>query len=267
MIQCRVLGVSKSGFYAWRSRLKSKRKIDDERILKQLEHCFKDSKRTYGVLRLTADLQALGEPINHKRVARLKRENNIYPKQHKKFVVTTDSKHGKVVASNILDRKFAVSAPNKVWVSDITYIATAQGWVYLAVVIDLFSRMVIGWQLGNHMRAELVCEAVQNAQVRRDCLPKLFHSDRGSQYVSEAMEEQLRGVVISMSRKGNCWDNAVAESFFGTLKTEHIEHEKFETIQEVRMSLFQYIEGFYNRKRRHSYLGNISPAIFEAEAA
>jgi len=265
-LQCQVLGVSKSGFYDWRSRPESDRQREDKRLVEQLKQCFIESQRTYGVRRLTEDLNELGEVINHKRVARLKQEYSIYPKQHKKFVVTTDSTHGKAVANNRLDREFTVSEPNEVWVSDITYIATNAGWIYLAVIIDLYSRMVVGWQLADHMRAELVCEAVKMAEVSRGCLAKLFHSDRGSQYVSEELEESLPGVTISMSRKGNCWDNAVAESFFGTLKTEHVNHETYKTIHEARMSLFQFIEGFYNRKRRHSHLGNISPSRFEAEA-
>jgi len=266
-LQCCVLGVSRSGFYDWRSRPESERQKEDQRLLEKLINCFSQSQRTYGVRRLTEDLHELGEVVNHKRVARLKRENAIYPKQHKAYVVTTDSRHGKAVADNVLDRQFTVNCPNDVWVSDITYIPTRSGWLYLAVVIDLYSRRVVGWQLANHMRAELVCQAVEQAQARRGCLPTLFHSDRGSQYVSEKLEEKLKGVTISMSRKGNCWDNAVAESFFGTLKTEHVDHESYNNIHDVRMSLFQFIEGFYNRKRRHSHLGNLSPAKYEAEVA
>lgn len=205
--------------------------------------------------------------MNHKRVARLKQENGIYPKQYKRFVVTTDSNHDKSVADNLLNREFEVDEPNQVWVSDITYIDTSLGFVYLAVVIDLFSRAVVGWQLADHMRAELVCDAVRMAQARRGCLPKLFHSDRGSQYVSEELEAVLTNVTISMSRKGNCWDNAVAESFFGTLKTEHVNFENYYNMREARTSLFRYIEGFYNRKRRHSFLGNRAPMEFEEVAA
>jgi putative transposase len=221
----------------------------------------------YGVPRLTQELKAQGETINHKRVARLKREHSIYPKQHKRFVVTTDSNHKQPIAQNTLNREFSVDKPNKVWVSDITYIPLATGYVYLAVVIDLYSRAVVGWQLASHMRAELVCEAVAIAKAQRGCLPELFHSDRGAQYVSEELENMLTGVTISMSRKGNCWDNAVAESFFGTLKTEHVNFEKYFNLREARTSLFQYIEGFYNRRRRHSHLGYRSPDNFERLAA
>jgi len=245
----------------------SNREQSDTELLPKLVECFEQSQSTYGVRRLTDDLNDLGEDVNHKRVARLKQEYDIYPKQHKKFVVTTDSTHGRVVAKNVLNRQFTVNKPNTVWVSDITYIGTATGWIYLATIIDLYSRMIIGWQLANHMRSSLVCEAIDNAKRNRGCLPELFHSDRGSQYVSDEVDAKLKTVNISMSRKGNCWDNAVAESFFGTLKTEHVNHERYKNIQEARLSLFQYIEGFYNRKRRHSHLGNISPLKFEQMAA
>jgi len=191
----------------------SLRQQSDAQLLPKLVECFKQSQRTYGVRRLTDDLNDLGIDINHKHVARLKQENDIYPKQHKGFVVTTDSTHGKAVAKNVLNRAFTVDKPNAVWVSDITYIGTDAGWIYLATIIDLYSRMIIGWLLANHMRASLVCEAIENAEKNRDCLPQLFHSDRGSQYVSEDVEDKLKNVTISMSRKGNCWDNAVAESF------------------------------------------------------
>jgi len=260
------LGVSYSGYYDWRSRLPSARQLENERLLSKLIECFNDTKQTYGVPRLTSELNESGECINHKRVARLKRENDIYPKQFKGFVVTTDSNHGKPVADNLLNREFTVDKPNQVWVSDITYIPTSMGWVYLAVVIDLFSRAVIGWQLADHMRAKLVCDAVEMARARRNCLPRLFHSDRGSQYVSEDLETLLADVEISMSRKGNCWDNAVAESFFGTLKSEHVNFENYFNLREARTSLFRYIEGFYNRKRRHSHLGNKAPIEFEESA-
>jgi putative transposase len=245
----------------------SQRKQKDVRVLEQLKRFFRESQRTYGVRRLTDDLKDAGEDVNHKRVARLKRENGIYPKQYKAYVVTTDSSHGRAVSDNILNRQFTVGAPNAVWVSDITYIGTAAGWVYLAVIIDLYSRKVIGWHVAEHMRAELVCEALVQARARRGCLPTLFHSDQGVQYVSDALEERLKGVTVSMSRKGNCWDNAVAESFFGTLKAELVDHESYKNIHEARMSLFQYIEGFYNRRRRHSHLGNIAPEVFEVNAA
>ncbi|PWK53839.1 integrase-like protein [Pleionea mediterranea] len=171
------------------------------------------------------------------------------------------------MAGNLLNREFTVDGANQVWVSDITYIPTNTGWIYLAVVIDLYSRAVIGWELAEHMKAELVCNAIKVAQVRRGCLPRLFHSDRGSQYVSEDLESVLANVTISMSRKGSCWDNAVAESFFGTLKSEHVNFENYFNLREARMSLFRYIEGFYNRRCHHSHLGYKAPMIFEGSAA
>ena len=186
----------------------SSRKQEDSRLLDILMDCFYESQRTYGVRRLTDDLNDLGETVNHKRVARIKQENKLYPKQHKAYVATTDSTHGKAVADNLLNRQFDVSKQNEVWVSDITYLHTHAGWVYLAVIIDLYSRMVIGWQLAEHMRAELVSQAVDMARTRRGRLPKLFHSDHGSQYVSDEMETALEGVTLSMSRKGNCWECA-----------------------------------------------------------
>lgn len=264
-MQCRVLQVSSSGFYQWRSRPKPN-KSDDKRILDSMLSFFEESDSTYGIKRLTDDLQESGEKINHKRVARIKRENGIYPKQCKPYVVTTDSSHGKPVAKNILDRKFQTSEPNAVWVSDITYIPYARGFLYLAAIIDLYSRKVVGWQLGDNMKASLVVDAIKAAVARRGTLPKLFHSDRGSQYVSEEVAHHLEGVTISMSRKGNCWDNAVAESFFGTLKSEHVDFEHYADEEEARMKLFRYIEIFYNRKRKHSFLGNRSPENFEIQA-
>ena len=266
MIQCRTLNVSPSGFYQWRSRPVPD-KAEDKRILSALVESFDNSLGTYGVKRLTDDLKDQGEVINHKRVARIKRENGLYPKQSKAYVTTTDSNHCKPVADNVLDRAFTVDGPNKVWVSDITYIPCLQGMLYLAVILDLYSRKVIGWQLVGHMRAELIGDTIDVAVARRGTLPALFHSDRGSQYVSDLVEEKLLGVTISMSRKGNCWDNAVAESFFGTLKSEYVDFERYETLGQARISLFKYIEGFYNRRRKHSFLGYLSPDNFEKLAS
>lgn len=262
LTQCQVLNVSASGFYQWRSRPTLDNK-EDQRILDALIDSLDNSFGTYGVKRLTDDLKDQGEVINHKRVARIKRENGLYPKQSRAYVTTTDSNHSKAVADNVLNRKFKVNRPNKVWVSDITYIPSKQGMLYLAVILDLYSRQVVGWQLADHMRAELIGEAIDIAVARRGILPELFHSDRGSQYVSELVEEKLLSVTISMSRKGNCWDNAVAESFFGTLKSEHVDFEDYDNIEQTRMSLFKYIEGFYNRRRKHSFLGYLSPDNFE----
>lgn len=215
------------------------------------------------MIRLTEDLNAMGDRVNHKRVARLKRLHGIYPKQHKAYVATTDSTHGQAVARNILNRQFQTEEANQVWTSDITYVPTNSGWVYLAVIMDLFSRKIIGWHIAKHLRAELVVQALKLAKARRTCLPTLFHSDQGVQYVADDVAEQLPGVTISMSRKGNCWDNAVTESFFGTLKRELVNFEHYENLHDARRSVFKYIEGFYNRNRRHSHLDYLSPQQFE----
>ncbi len=257
--------VSLSGYYSWQSRPMSKRDIENQKLLTMLQNSFAQSHKTYGILRLQADLKNQGVIANHKRIAQIKRKNDIYPRQFKCFVTTTDSNHDSPVAKNELNRAFDKVKKNQVWVSDITYITTNVGWVYLAVIIDLYARKVVGWDVDNHMRASLVCNALSNATETRNGLPEMFHSDRGVQYVSEELEKILdkKKVTISMSRKGNCWDNAVSESFFGTLKQELIHHEKYKNLEEVRMSLFKYIEAFYNRKRLHSTLGYKSPDEYE----
>jgi len=265
VVACDVMQVSLSGYYDWQSRPMSKRDIENQNLLLMLQKSFAQSHKTYGIIRLQADMDKHGTHVNHKRVARLKRKNGIYPKQFRRFVSTTDSNHGSAVAKNELNREFDDVEKNQVWVSDITYIATNDGWAYLAVIIDLYSRKVIGWDVDNHMRASLVCNAVENAIASRKCLPQMFHSDRGVQYVSEKLEKILdrKKVTISMSRKGNCWDNAVSESFFGSLKQELVHHEKYENLTKARSSLFKYIEAFYNPKRLHSTLGYKSPDEYE----
>lgn len=268
VVVCEVMEVSLSGYYSWQSRPMSKRDIENQKLLTLLQTSFAQSHKTYGIMRLQADLDRQGVHVNHKRIERIKRENNIYPRQFKRFVTTTDSNHDSAVAKNELNREFDDVKKNQVWVSDITYIASNTGWVYLAVIIDLYARKVVGWDVDNHMRASLVCNAVKNAIEARKGLPEMFHSDRGVQYVSEELEEVLdkKKVTISMSRKGNCWDNAVSESFFGTLKQELVHHEKYKNLAEVRMSLFKYIEAFYNPKRLHSKLGYKSPDEYENES-
>jgi len=265
IIACDVMEVSLSGYYDWRSRPMSKQDIENQKILIMLQKSFAQSYKTYGILRLQSDLKNQGVNVNHKRIAKIKQKNGIYPRQFKRFVTTTDSNHDSPIAKNELNREFDKVKKNQVWVSDITYIATNAGWVYLAVIIDLYARRVVGWDVDNHMRASLVCNAVKNAIATRNGLPEMFHSDRGVQYVSEELEQILdkKKVTISMSRKGNCWDNAVSESFFGTLKQEMIHHKKYKNLEEVRMSLFQYIEVFYNLKRLHSTLGYKSPDEYE----
>jgi len=264
-IACDVMEVSLSGYYGWQSRPMSKQDKENKKLLIMLQTSFSQSHKTYGILRLQADLKNQGVNANHKRIAQIKRKNGMYPRQFKRFVTTTDSNHDSPIAKNELNREFDEVKKNQVWVSDITYIATNTGWVYLAVIIDLYARRVVGWDVDDHMRASLVCNAVKNAIATRNGLPEMFHSDRGVQYVSEELEQILdkKKVTISMSRKGNCWDNAVSESFFGTLKQEMIHHEKYKNLEEVRMNLFKYIEAFYNRKRLHSTLGYKSPDEYE----
>lgn len=266
--QCAALDVSKSGYYAWLRCPPSRRELENQDVLKLICKSLDESDYTYGVRRITDDLRDWGCPVNPKRVARLKRENGLYPKQAKVFVVTTDSSHSRPVASNVLNRQFAVDRPNAVWVSDITFIPSAVGWLYLAVILDLYSRKVIGWALARHMRADLIETALQLAHAQRGCWPELFHSDQGIQYASEQVVDLLSqaGVQLSMSRKGNCWDNAVAESFFGTLKTEHVDHQRYTSPHEAQQGLFKYIEGFYNRRRKHSHLNYKSPEAFENAA-
>lgn len=265
-IMCDVLGVSQSGYHAWRSRPPSKRDKENRVLLDKLTHYHKESRQTYGIKRLQADLLEEGWTVNHKRIARLKQENNLYPKTYKPFVVTTDSNHDNPIVENVLNREFEQKQENAVWVSDITYIPLLCGWLYLAVIIDLYSRRVVGWKLDVEMKTELVISAFENARINRSGVsPALFHSDRGVQYTSGDMQDLLseQDVKASMSRKGNCWDNAVSESFFGTLKRELIGNRKYSSIDEAKADIFEYIEVFYNRKRRHSAIGYVSPVEFE----
>jgi transposase InsO family protein len=229
----------------------------------------KESRQNYGSPRVFKELQARGEPCNVKTVARIMRENDIVAKRRRKFKVTTDSKHCLPVAENLLDRQFTVTAPNRVWVSDITYIPPWEGWLYLATVQDLFSRKIVGWSMQPRMTRQLVIDALEMAVDRRRPKPGLLcHSDRGSQYASDNYQAVLarHRMVCSMSRKGDCWDNAVMESFYSTLKTELIYHETFRTRDEARRTVFEYIEMFYNGIRRHSTLGYLSPVDFELAA-
>jgi len=263
---CVVLGVARSAYYAWLKRPVSKRAQEDARLLPRIEEHHKASRGTYGSTRITDDLKDEGETVGHNRVARIMKEHAIVGKPLKKFVVTTDSKHELEVAPNLLQREFEADAPNQVWVGDITYAWTWRGWAYLATVIDLFGRTVVGWELADHMSADLVVRAFEKACAVRDVKPGLiFHSDRGSQYASDAFKKVLEkhGAIASMSRKGDCWDNAVAESFFATIKRELLNRAIWMNLGCVRAAIHEYIEVFYNRKRRHSANGNISPAEYE----
>lgn len=267
---CRALEVSSSGYYAWLSRSESLRTLENAYLQHRIKQFHQASRSTYGSPRIHKDLIESGHAISVNRVARLMRKSGVKSKMAKKFIITTESKNTLHPAPDRLQRKFKTEAVDKAWVSDTTFIATRQGWMYLAVVLDLFSRQVIGWSMSNKNDTSLVKDALTMAVWRRGYKRDVIvHSDQGSTYASSAYQQLLREhqLVCSMSRKGECLDNAVAESFFSTLKTELVDHEDYHSHTEARHSLFEYIEVFYNRKRRHSYLGYISPAEFEAKYA
>jgi transposase InsO family protein len=267
---CRVLRVSRSGYYAWRKRPPSIRSIRNAVLLEKIKAVHKKSRKTYGSPRVHKKLVAEGERCGRGRVAWLMSANGIRAKQKRKFVATTDSKHDLPVADNILGREFQVDEPNKVWASDITYIPTDEGWLYLAGVLDLCSRTAVGWSMSESLEKELVLDALDMAYRRRRPEASLIHhSDRGSQYASNAYRQLLEGygMKMSMSRKGDCWDNAVMESFFGTLKKELAHHRRYRTRAEARKDIFEFIEVFYNRERLHSSLGYLSPLDYESQIA
>ena len=264
---CRVLKVSVSGYYAWSVRKPSARKIEDARLIDRIRGIYDASGGVYGVRRIHCRLAAGGETCSRNRVAHLMRKCGLTAKRKRKYTVTTDSKHSFAVAENLLNREFFCAGPNHVWVSDITCIWTLEGWLYLAAVIDLHSRMVVGWSMKERIDRSLVLDALSMAVGRRDPKPGLIHhSDRGSQYASDDYQKALKthAMRCSMSRKGNCWDNAVAESFFSTLKTERVHQRIYRNREEARRDIFEYIEVFYNRVRLHSTLGYLSPAQFES---
>jgi transposase InsO family protein len=266
-LMCQVLGVSRSGYYAWGHRPESARRRENRRLRAKIRAIHEGSRRTYGSPRVHQALQTQGEACGRHRVARLMREDDLKAKVKKRFKATTDSKHTLPVAPDLLQRDFAPSVPNQVWASDITYIWTGEGWLYLAVTIDLFNRAVVGWSMSHRIDRHLVIDALTMAIKRRGPGPGLIHhSDRGSQYASADFQALLTkyGLRCSMSRKGDCWDNAPVESFFGTLKQELVFHQRYRTRQQARQSLFDYIERFYNCRRLHSKLGYLSPAQFEA---
>ena len=266
---CRVLRVSPSGFYAWSGHSPSGRNVEDARLIDKIKGIYDASGGVYGVRRVHRQLLADGESCSLNRVARLMRKCDIKARRKRKYRVTTDSKHNFPVAENLLDRQFISAGPNEVWVSDITYIWTLEGWLYLAAVIDLHSRMVVGWSMSERIDRNLVLDALSMAVGRRALRPGLMHhSDRGSQYASNDYQAALRRnkMLCSMSRKGDCWDNAVAESFFSTLKTERVHHRLYRDRAEARRDIFEYIEVFYNRVRLHSTLGYLSPVEFESRA-
>jgi transposase InsO family protein len=268
-LMCEVLGVTRSGYYAWRSRPASPRAHRQAELLQAIEAVHRESRGTYGSPRVHKSLQARGVACSLNTVAKLMQLAGVRACTARRFVVrTTDSRHEHPVAPNVLDRQFYPERPDAVWAGDITYIPTAEGGLYLAVVLDLFSRRVVGWATAEHLRSELVGEALQRAlQQRQPRGPLLHHSDRGVQYAASDYQRLLaaHGLEVSMSRTGECYDTAVVESFFGTLKQELVHQERYKSRAAARRSLFEYIEVFYNRKRLHSTLGYRSPALFEAQ--
>ena len=267
---CELLDVSRSGYYAFRDREdESPRALRDKGLLVLIKAIFEESDGTYGSPRIYRELRAAGERVSSKRVARLMREAGLRARQRRAFRRTTDSNHDEPIAKNELQREFKAPAPNRVWAGDTTYIATPQGWLFLVVIIDLFSRRVVGWSVGRRLDGALAAEALRRALATRrpDRGKLLFHSDRGIEFASLEFRTLLSSVdaARSMSRKGNCWDNAPVESFFSTLKVELIYRRAFVTRTEIERALFQFIEGFYNSRRLHSTLAYLSPAKYEQQ--
>lgn len=259
---CDVLEVSRSGYYDWLHHEPGKQERANRRLDVKIKALFAEHKQRYGAPRITQALRAQGECCSQTRVARRMKKMNLRAIAKKKFKITTDSKHNNPVFNNVLDRDFTTTAINQKWVGDITYIDTEEGWMYLAVIIDLHSRAVIGWSMDKRMKKKLVCDALMMALFKRKFPTKvMIHSDRGSQYSSKKYRKIIEDykLVGSMSRKGNCWDNAIAESFFHTLKVELIQGNRYKTREIARQSIFQYIEGYYNQKRLHSSIDYRTP--------
>lgn len=266
VVMCRVLDVSESGFYAWRKRPVCQRQREDAQLTEEIQQEFTAHQGRYGSPRLHAGLRDRGRSVARKRVARLMREAGLYAKRNRRRVLTTQRDPSHPVAPNLLNREFTATEPNRKWVTDITYIPTMQGWLYLAVILDLYSRMVVGWSMSGDCEEKLIEKALEQALARRRPQAGLLHhSDRGSQYTSQAYQACLEqaGIQASMSRTGNCWDNAVMESFFGTVKDECVRDTIYASHDEARLELFTYMEGYYNRIRRHSTLGYVSPFVYE----
>jgi len=260
--------VFRSAYYAWLHPSQTTQEKDDIELTAMIEDAFRKSRGSYGARRIQKSITNRNRAVSRRRISRLMRESGLACKTKRKFKATTNSKHNLPIAPNHLDRQFNVNQPNQVYVGDITYIHTQEGWLYLAVVIDLFSRQVIGWSMAEHMRTKLVNDALLMAiWKRKPAKGLLWHTDRGSQYASESHRALLKrhGIKQSMSRRGNCWDNAVSESFFHTLKTEVIHHQTYQTRDEAKQAVFEYIEVFYNRERLHSANGYLSPIDYELQ--
>jgi transposase InsO family protein len=269
LLMCRVLGISRSGYYAWLKRPPSERERADHELALLIRATHQRSRGTYGSPRIHAELKAQGRKVGRKRVARLMRCDDLVARQRRRFKVTTRSLPGRPAAPNVLKQQFSAQCPNEKWLADITYIPTREGWLYLAAVLDVHSRRIVGQAMGSYLTQDLVLQALRMALHRRHPTgPLLHHSDRGSQYTAEGYQKLLRayGVTVSMSGTGNCYDNAMMESFFSTLKAECVT-DPYSTRQEARQSIFEYIEVWYNRQRRHSSLGYLSPAAFEQVAS
>ena len=265
---CKALEVTTSGYYAWRKRAPSRRALEDKRLGVLVEDSHHASRKNYGSPRVHRDLRASGERVSRKRVIRLMRDRGLQGKVRRRWVTTTDSRHDQPVAPNVLGQQFAAAAPNERWVGDVTYLRTPEGWLYLAVILDLFSRRVVGWALSPFNDRWLALRALEMAvSQRRPKSGLIHHTDQGSPYASSDYQKVLErhGMRCSMSRRGNCYDNAVAESWFGMFKTEL--GETFESFADAKHKVFDYIEGFYNTRRRHSALDYQSPAEFERTVA
>ena len=263
---CELLEVSRSGFYAWVDRPDPPKTTADAQLVVEIRAALVRGRGAYGSPRVHRELRARGIRVSKKRIERLMRENGIVARQKRRFVHTTDSRHAHPIAPNLLDRDFEPKAANKAWAGDVTYIATGEGWLYLAVLLDLFSRRVVGWATSAVNDRELALKALRRAlRARRPAPGLVHHTDRGSPYASDEYRQALvdRGISASMSRTGDCYDNAVAESFFATLKAEHVDYEDFATRAVGTASIGDYVESFYNTSRRHSHLGYVSPIEFE----
>lgn len=265
-VLCWVLGVSPSGYHAWRKRPQAARVRADAQLAAQVAAVHKRSRKAYGSPRVHAELRAKGTRVGKKRVARLMRENGLQARRKRRFRKTTDSNHSQPIAPNVLARQFDVGAPNRSWVTDVTAIWTLEGWLFLAAMIDLYSRRVVAWAISANNDTLLALDALRKGlQLRRPAAGLVHHSDRGSPYASADYRAELarHGLVASMSRKGDCWDNAVAESFFATLRAELVDHEQYATHVLATASIGDYIDNFYNVERRHSHLDYINPIEFE----
>jgi len=262
---CRVLKVSRSGYYTWADRGPSRREQSNQQLWVKIRQSYDDSRKTYGSPRITVDLRESGETCNKKRVARLMRINGIAAKTKRKFKITTNSRHDQPAVPNLVNQEFTAKRQGQLWTSDITYLWTKAGWLYLSVVLDVYNRQIVGWAMSERLNRQLVIASLNQA-LTQGCPTKnmIFHSDQGSQYTSDEFRKFLinHGILASNSGSGNCYDNAITETFFHTLKTELIYFENYQTREEARLSVFEYIEVFYNRKRRHSALGYKSPIDF-----